>query len=228
MSVIDHGPLHAMILRHIIDHGFAPEVAAIAERFACSAGEAEASLHALQDYHGVVLHPDRPKVWAIHPFSLAPTLFTVRSARGLWWGNCAWCSLGVAALLEEDATITTTLGGHDQQVIVRIRDGRIDRTDLHVHFPIRMTEAWDNVVYTCSNMLLFRDTDEVDAWCCRHDIPRGDLQPIERIWEFSKVWYGNHLDPEWKKWTLQEAKGIFRKFALTSDTWALEATGERF
>ena len=228
MTSIDHGPLHAMLLQHIIDRGHAPEIAAIARHFDCGIEDAAASLHALQAYHGVVLHPHRTKIWAIHPFSLAPTLFTVKSARGLWWGNCAWCSLGVAALLNEDVSITTTLGGHDEQVVVRIRDGAIDRTDLFVHFPIRMTEAWDNVVYTCSNMLLFKDADEVDAWCARHDIPRGDLQPIERIWEFSKVWYGNHLAPEWKKWTLQEAQDIFRQFALTSETWALETSGERF
>lgn len=228
MNLIDHGKLHAMILQHIIDHGFAPNGSDIAARFGRSVEEAEASLVALQDYHGVVLHPDRAKIWAIHPFSLAPTLFTVKSARGVWWGNCAWCSLGVAALLDEDVTITTTLGGHDEQVVVHISNGRIDRNDLHVHFPIRMTRAWDNVVYTCSNMLLFSSPGNVDAWCQRHDIPRGDIQPIGRIWEFSKVWYGNHLDPEWKKWTISEAKDIFRKFSLTGDTWALEESGERF
>lgn len=226
--MIDHGKLHSLILKYIIENGFAPSVSTIAQLLACSDEEAKASLLSLQEYHGVVLHPNETKIWVVHPFSLAPTLFTVKSARGIWWGNCAWCSLGVAALLNEDVTITTTIGGHDDQVTVSIKNGKIDKNDLYVHFPIKMTKAWDNVIYTCSNMLLFRNENEVNAWSQRHDIPRGDIQPIERIWEFSKVWYGNHLNPNWKKWTTKEAKEIFLRFGLTGDTWNLEESAKRF
>ena len=155
-------------------------------------------------------------------------MFTLKSARGIWWGNCAWCSLGAAALLNEDVSITTTLGGHDQQITVNITGGKLERNDLFVHFPIPMANAWDNVIYTCSNMLLFKNEEEVNQWSFRHNIPRGDLQPIERIWEFSKVWYGNHLKPHWTKWTGAEAKTIFQRFGLTSNTWELEASGRRF
>lgn len=226
--MIEHGKLHSYILKNIIEHGFAPDESAIAKEFDCTIENAKHSLISLQDYHGVVLHPNDTKIWVIHPFSLAPTLFTVKSARGIWWGNCAWCSLGVCALLNEDVTVTTTLGGHDQQVTVSIKNGKIDRNDLYVHFPIKMTNAWDNVIYTCSNMLLFRNEGEVNNWSQRHNIPRGDIQPIERIWEFSKVWYGNHLNPNWEKWTTKEAKEIFQKFGLTSETWDLEASAKRF
>ena len=45
-----------------------------------------------QEYHGVVLHSNEPKIWVLHPFSLAPTNFYVKSEKGEWWGNCAWCS----------------------------------------------------------------------------------------------------------------------------------------
>lgn len=226
--MIDHGKLHSFILHHIIENGFAPSLLAIARHFMCSEDESKDSLLSLQEEHGVVLHPKEAKIWVIHPFSLAPTLFTVQSARGIWWGNCAWCSLGVAALLNEDVTITTTFGGHDEQVKIHIKNGKIDRKNLYVHFPVKMEKVWDNVIYTCSNMLLFRDENEVNEWSQRHDIPRGDIQPIENIWEFSKVWYGNHLRPDWKKWTAKEAKEIFAKFGLTGDTWHLENSAQRF
>ena len=35
-------------------------------------------LYDLQEYHGVVLHPNEPRVWVLHSFSLAPTSFYVR------------------------------------------------------------------------------------------------------------------------------------------------------
>ncbi len=162
--MIELGELHSHILNHISDHGFAPDLSNLAVSFNCSGQVAKESSVALQEYHGVALHPSQDKVWVIHPFSLAPTLFTLKSNRGVWWGNCAWCSLGAAALLAEDLTITTTLGGHDQQVIIHITNGMLDRGDLFVHFPIPMANAWDNVIYTCSNMLLFKNEAEVDSW----------------------------------------------------------------
>lgn len=160
--------------------------------------------------------------------SLAPTNFYIRSERGEWWGNCAWCSLGVAALLNEDVKITTTIGGQDKQVILQIRDGQLDRDDLFIHFPIPMRNAWENVIYTCSNMLVFENTEQVHEWSRRHGIPVGDIQPVAKIWSFAQRWYGNHLDPNWEKWTSAEAKAIFTTFGLTSDTWNLEAKATRF
>ena len=157
-----------------------------------------------------------------------PAGFVVRTAEREYWGNCAWCSLGVTALLDRDVSIVTTLGADRRQVEIHVRDGRVVETEYYVHFPIPMTRAWDNVIYTCSTMLLFDSEAEVDRWCRRHRIAKGDVQPIERVWELSKVWYGDHLNPEWKKWTTAQAKEIFRRFGLVHPVWRLPDSDERF
>ena len=226
--MITNGQLHYTIIRHIIDNGFAPDANMLAVLLHTDISEVEKALYALQDYHGVVLHPNEPKVWVIHPFSLAPTNFLVRSQRGLWWGNCAWCSLGVAALLKENVTITTRLAAYDEQIIIHIINGEVQEKNLYIHFPVAMKKAWDNVMYTCSNMLVFKDEEQIDEWTQRHNIPKGDIQPINNIWEFSKKWYGNHLNPAWEKWSMQEAKDIFGQFNLSGRIWDLESSGERF
>ena len=164
----------------------------------------------------------------IHPFSLAPTNFLVKSKTGLWWGNCAWCSLGIAALLQEDVSITTRIAAYDKQVTIQIKDGEIQQKDLFVHFPIPMKKAWDNVIYTCSNMLVFENENQIIGWVKRHNIPKGDMQPISNVWAFSREWYGNHLNPAWTKWTMQEAKDMFAKYNLAGPTWDLENSGKRF
>jgi hypothetical protein len=174
------------------------------------------------------LHPDSEKLWVVHPFSLAPTNFLV-SARGKeYWGNCAWCSLGVAALLNTDCKITTTIGAEHKQVIVEIKDCIIEPDNLFVHFPVPMKNAWDNVIYTCSTMLVFENETQIDEWCKKHRIPLGDVQPINKVWEFAKVWYGNHLNPEWKKWTIEEARKIFEIFGFTHEIWNIPDSKERF
>lgn len=226
--MINNAKLHYTILKEIIEKGFAPDVNALSDLLNTDKSEIIAGLHALQDYHGVVLHPKATKIWVIHPFSLAPTNFYVTTQNGEWWGNCAWCSLGIAALLKEDVQISTLIGGEKKQVIIPIVDGEIQEKNYVIHFPIPMKNAWDNVVYTCSNMLLFEHESQVDIWSKKHNIQKGDVQPLEKIWAFAKEWYGNHLDPNWKKWTIAEAKAMFNTFDLTHKIWKLDDSSERF
>ncbi|MBY0492463.1 MAG: alkylmercury lyase family protein [Gemmatimonadaceae bacterium] len=225
---LTHGPLHAAIGRHFIEHGRAPSIAELSQQFALDAAIVADALRALADYHGVVLHPMSGEIWAMHPFSAAPTLFWVESGGKGWWGNCAWCSLGIVALLGADATISTRLGGEAAPVTLRIEQGAVIPPDHYVHFPIPMMQAWDNVTYTCSTMLVFETPDAVDRWCTRHGIPRGDVQPLSTVWAFAQAWYGRHLDPAWTKWTTEEARALFARFGLTGSTWALPASTERF
>jgi hypothetical protein len=226
--MITRSTLHYHLIRWIIERGFAPEVDDLAGLLVADNEEVIRGLHDLQEYHGVVLHPNEPKVWVIHPFSLAPTNFHVQSKRGSWWGNCAWCSLGVAALLSEDVTITTTIGAETKQVEIHIVNGEILEKDYLVHFPIPMKKAWDNVIYTCSTMLVFENEEQVNRWTERHHIPRGDLQSMGKVWRFAKKWYGNHLNPEWKKWSVDDAKRIFKEFELEGRIWSLDDSNERF
>lgn len=78
-----------------------------------------------------------------------------------------------------------------------------------------MKNAWENVIYTCSNVLVFEDEFQIDKWSKKNNIPKGDIQSIQRIGNFPKEWYGNHLNPEWTKWAKEEAKEMFEKFELT-------------
>lgn len=220
--------LHHEIIEYFIEHGFAPSIAALSAVLDQPRESVTAALHALQNAHGVVLHPTSSEIWVAHPFSSAPTNFWVRSAGRAWWGNCAWCSMGIVALLGSDASITTTLGGESKQVAVGVVDGAVSPAELLVHFPTPMQHAWDNVVYTCSNMLLFDSEAAVDSWCARHRMPRGDVQPLEKIWKFARVWYGRHRDPEWTKWSPTEAKEIFSTFGLSGPTWEIPDLGDRF
>ena len=226
--MITNSNLHHFILNFIIRQGHAPNLKILSDRFNTSEKAVIEGLYALQDYHGLVLHPNEPKIWVIHPFSLAPTPFVVESARGKWWGNCAWCSLGVAALLEEDVTITTSSGALGEKLKLHIVNGELQEKNLLIHFPIPMQKAWDNVIYTCSTMLVFRTEAEIDAWSERHNIPKGDVQRADKIWAFSQKWYGNHLDSNWQKWTVEEAKQLFEAFDLKHKVWQLEVSGERF
>ena len=97
---LNNSTLHHVIVDTLLTRGWAPSARELAERFGVEHARLSRALRELADYHGVVLHPDSHEIWVVHPFSAAPTNFLVRSGALEWWGNCAWCSLGVVALAE--------------------------------------------------------------------------------------------------------------------------------
>lgn len=215
------GRLHYELIRSLVDRCSIPSNEELRERLACSERELDLAFKQLADEHGVVLHPNSTRVWAIHPFSLAPTPFLVESGQKKWWGNCAWCSLGIATLVDEPCVITTTLGAEGEQVQMTVQNDQVKPSKFVVHFPIPMTRAWDNVVYTCSNMLLFKDEQHVSEWSERHQSALGDIQPVTKVLELAKRWYGEHLQPDWRKKSISEARIIFQDLGLNHPVWSL-------
>jgi len=222
------GRLHHELLQGMVDRCSIPSRDELRARLGWSSSKLDAAFDGLADLHGLVLHPGTRDVWAVHPFSLAPTPFLVESGAKKWWGSCAWCSLGITVLVGEPCVITTTLGAENEQVRLTVENGRLDRSDLVVHFPVPMTRAWDNVIYTCSTMLLFRDETQVARWSRLHGIPLGDIQPVTRVLELAKRWYGEHLRPDWRKKTLAEARAIFSELGLSHPVWDLPREDSRF
>lgn len=227
-GALTRASIHHAILRSFVTRGQAPSHAELTASFGVEPDTMTAALQELAAYHGVVLHPHAHEVWIAHPFSSAPTTFVVRHEDRLWWGNCAWCSLGIAALLGgEGVTIETTLGAEGRPVAIHVEEHQV-REDLVVHFPIPMARAWDNVIFTCSTMLVFANESDVDAWSTRHALPRGDVQRIQKAYDFAREWYGYHLAPEWRKWTTDEARRLFEKHGLRGPIWELPRTADRF
>lgn len=225
---MDNSSLHEAIISSFLANQRPPTVSEIATRFECSASEARKGLQTLTEYHGVVLHPNSDEVWVAHPFSVAPTTCVVSSGKRKWWGNCAWCSLGVMHLAGQTATLKTRLGAIGDEVSITVENGELLDKNYVIHFPIPMRNAWDNVIYTCSVQLLFRDEAEVDEWCSTWGIPKGDVRPIEQIRNFATEWYGRHADADWTKWSLHDAVEILRRHNLTGPTWSIGDNSGRF
>jgi hypothetical protein len=120
------------------------------------------------------------------------------------------------------------LGAEEKRVVLTVENGRVRPDDLLVHFPIPMARAWDNVVYTCSNILLFRDKPQVREWSQRHGLAIGDLQPLSTVWELARRWYGEHLQPDWRKKSADEARTIFAALGLDHHVWDLDSMSGRF
>ena len=225
---LNNSSLHFVVIDILLDRGYAPTVDELSHRFEAERSEMVSALKRLEDYHGVVLHPDSNEIWVMHPFSTVPTGFLVSNGQREWWGNCAWCSLGLAALAKQPVRIKTSPGFDRSPITLTINDDELDDHSYVVHFPIPMANAWDNVIATCSMMLLFDDDAHVDEWCAKHGKQKGDVRPIAQIWEFAKDWYGKHASPDWKKPTAAEAAALFAEHGLDGPIWSLPKADGHF
>ncbi len=194
-----------------------------------SQDELELLLRGLSNIHGMVLHPHECRPWIVHPFSLTPTLNCIEGRGCMWWAPCVWCALGVATLAGGTVHIHTRLGAESKPLKITVQDGSpIDVDGLFVHFAIPPAQAWDNVHEHCSMVLPFRSSAEIQHWCSRHRLPFGEPVPISQVAQLAKYWYGSHADPDWHKWTIDEAQEIFRRAGLTSSFWTIRNRSGRF
>jgi hypothetical protein len=209
------------INRFIFSNGFAPTTSQLTRIVDSNETEVKNALKQLAENHAIVLHPNSYDIWVAHPFALFPTLFWVESGDKKWWGNCSWCSLGIAAMSKEDTRIFTKTCGESDPLRIDITNGQVIQKDLLVHFSITAKRFWDNVIYTCSNLLTFDNERQINDWCNRHNMTKGEVLTLEQVWELSKIWYGNYLDDTWTRKTPEYAELLFKKVGLTGDFWKL-------
>ncbi len=85
--------------------GAAPTAASIAARFGMETAAARGSLRRLHEAHALVLDEARETIVMAHPLAAAPTDYRACVDGVTLYANCAWDSLGIAAMLGRDADI---------------------------------------------------------------------------------------------------------------------------
>jgi len=223
-SVDSPEKLHYLLIRHVIDQGHAPSLQKLSDLARTTEQKTADLLRRLEQIHGVILVPNSLRAWSLHPFALHPTAFWVSTATGGWWANCAWCSLGIGAALQQDVNIRTSDGGEAESLDFAIERGKTARTDLLMHFPYPPERWWDNPMAPCANILFFPSEAHIDSWCSRHGHPRGSVLPIAVAVRLAMLWFGDYASSDWVRKTAERANEIFAALGLDQSFWKLTAT----
>lgn len=210
------------LTRAIAELGYAPDENRLAVLVGVGVDEVRRRLQRLADAHALLLHPHSMRPWVVHPFALSPGSCWVSTETRGYWANCLYCGLGIAAALKCDAVITTRLGGEEDTVQYVVRDGLVSPSDHVFHLSTPVARWWDNVIFACSTFQPFRSERDVDAWCARHDLPRGAIMSIPQLAAFAADWYGDYVALPWHKRSAAEVRAIFARHRLSDSFWNLE------
>lgn len=211
--------LHSAIIGFVARHGFAPTIGELGQQLSWSAEECESALRRLSAIRGVILKPGSSDVWAIHPFTLMPTPTWVTSGGRGWWANCAWCALGIGAALNQDIRIFTRSGAQDTELCFEVQNGASTDPQLLIHFPFKPSEWWSNPYNPCGCILFFSSHGEIDQWCKRHNLLKGEVIDIGTGIALAERWFGDYLEPSWARKTPDQARELFDSLGLTSAFW---------
>ncbi len=174
-----------LVNRFFVEHGHAPRTADLVQTLGCADKEVLASFQRLVENHKLVLYPNSQDIWVAHPFSAIQTNYWVQAGERGWWGNCGFCSLGIAAMIKEDVTIKTCAGCEGESLIIEIEKGKIKSKGCCMHVPLPISKWHDNIIYTCGNVHYFQSEKEVSGWCHRHGVEEGKTLDLTLAWQLA-------------------------------------------
>jgi hypothetical protein len=70
-------------------------------------------------------------------------------------------------------------------------------------------------------MLLFRSEEHVERWSRSRNLPKGAVLSIDQLWGLATAWYGERMEPHWRRRTAEEAEEVFRSLGLAGEFWRL-------
>jgi len=142
------GKVRLSVYRYFVRHGLAPAVHEISDEVGVAPAAIVASLERLAAGHVLVLDPATRRLWMAMPFSAVPTAFRVRTPGGGWWANCAWDALGISAMLQAPAEITTSCPDCGHPPMIRTTGRSLAAGAGVVHFAVPAAAWWEDIGFT--------------------------------------------------------------------------------
>ncbi len=127
----------------------APTSADVARALDTSVEEVEAAFRRLHQKRLLVPEPGDPsRIRMAPPFSGIETPFPVKIGDKVYYANCVWDALGVAAALHEDAVVDASDGQTGEPMILEVRGGKPVPQPCAIHFGVPAAKWWNDIVYT--------------------------------------------------------------------------------
>jgi hypothetical protein len=211
------------IARSIKTRGKIPTIATVAADLGKDVAAVDASFGRLADGRVFRSRKGSHEIYAYSPFSAVPTDFFVTAGGRVWFAIDAWDALGIPAALGETGVIETHCADCSESLVVEVEangDTELQTwTVMQVGVPAR--DFWKDIDYTESTINLFRSEEHAERWRDKAKPPATTILPIEQATALANAWYKDKLDPDWRRFTSDEAEALFDELALDPEFWRL-------
>ena len=137
------------IYKTIADTTRIPSSVEIAQMLNRSPAEVEAAFQRLHEKRLLVPEPNDPsRIRMAPPFSGIETPFPVNAEGKIYFANCIWDALGIAAALRQNATIPARDGQTNEPVTLEVKNGSVLPQDCVIHFAVPAAFWWRDIIYT--------------------------------------------------------------------------------
>ena len=219
----DDREVRIAIARSIKTRGRIPTIAAVAADLSWDIARVDASFARMIE--GRVFRPrkDSHEIYAYNPFCIGPTDFFVTTGGRVWFAVDAWDALGIPAALGETGVIETHCADCGEELIVEVDpDGGTEvQTWIVMQVGVPARDFWKDIDLTESTILLFTNEEHAARWREKAKPPASTTLTIEQATGLAHDWYVNKLDPNWRRFTDEEAQAIFDELSLDPAFWRL-------
>jgi hypothetical protein len=133
----------------IAETAHVPDVGQVAQAMALPAPEIQQAFESLAGQRLLVLElGDKSRIRMAPPFSGIETPMRVQVAGKVYFANCSWDALGVAAALQQDADVDAHCAHSGAPLPLKVRDGKVEALACVAHFAVPAALWWQDIVYT--------------------------------------------------------------------------------
>jgi hypothetical protein len=127
----------------------APSAADVARVLHVLTSEVEVAFERLHQKRLLVPEPgDATRIRMAPPFSGVATPFRVHVEDKMYFANCAWDALGIAAALHRDAEVHTSDAFSGESIRLEVRNGQPVHEPCVIHFAVPAARWWDDIIHT--------------------------------------------------------------------------------
>ena len=129
--------------------GQVPSAFEVAQVMDAPLSQIEAAFARLHQKRLLVPEPGNPsRIRMAPPFSGIPTPFPVKVQDKVYYANCAWDALGVAAALHQDAVIDASDAHTGEPITIQVINEQPVPQPCVIHFSVPAARWWEDIVYT--------------------------------------------------------------------------------
>jgi hypothetical protein len=127
----------------------APAAQEVAQALGAPLVEVQAAFARLHEKRLLVPEPGDPdRIRMAPPFSGIATPFPVTVQGQVYYANCVWDALGIAAALHQDALVDAADGYDGTPIRLEVQAGQPIPQPCVIHFAVPAARWWADIIYT--------------------------------------------------------------------------------